>query len=117
MQKKLLLLNSNNMKTQKEIENLAKEYANIPLHKDIDEEERYFQGHACRIYDAFIAGSKIVDNTNEEFNELVFKNYINSFSEPIKMKMLKILACEISTVNPELNNLLNRVSAFKKNQF
>jgi hypothetical protein len=40
-----------------EIEEAAKIYANIPSHKDIDEEERYYNSN-IKSYDAFIDGAK-----------------------------------------------------------
>ncbi len=54
------------MKTQKEIDELAKQFAGIALHVDIDEEERYYNGHACKVYDAFIAGYNEANNKNQE---------------------------------------------------
>jgi hypothetical protein len=39
------------------LEKAAKNYANIPLHRDIDSEERYFNSNV-REYDSFIAGAK-----------------------------------------------------------
>jgi len=48
-----------NSKSKQEttLEEAAKNYANIPLHKDIDTEERYFNSNV-RDYDSFIAGAK-----------------------------------------------------------
>jgi hypothetical protein len=40
----------------KTLEQEAKEYANIPLNRDIDSEERYFND-SVREYDSFIAGA------------------------------------------------------------
>ena len=47
-----------NSKSKQEttLEEAAKNYANIPLHKDIDTEERYFNSNV-RDYDSFIAGA------------------------------------------------------------
>lgn len=39
------------------LEKAAREYARIPLHKDIDDDERYYNGHACENYDTFKAGA------------------------------------------------------------
>jgi hypothetical protein len=41
----------------KQIEEAAKTYANIPLDRDVDTEERYFND-AVREYDAFIDGAE-----------------------------------------------------------
>ena len=40
------------------LEKAAREYARIPLHKDIDDDERYYNGHAVENYDTFKAGAK-----------------------------------------------------------
>ena len=40
------------------LERAAREYARIPLHKDIDDDERYYNGHAVENYDTFKAGAK-----------------------------------------------------------
>jgi len=50
---------------QETLEKAAKNYANIPLHRDIDTEERYFNSNV-RDYDAFIAGAKCQDKQNRE---------------------------------------------------
>ena len=47
------------------------------------------------------------------FDESLFKAYINKFSNEDKLLMLSTLACEISTENPILNNLLNQISSYK----
>lgn len=49
----------------------------------------------------------------ETFDESLFKSYINKFNNEDKLLMLSTLACEISTVNPILNNLLNQISSYK----
>lgn len=38
------------------LEKAARDYARIPLHKDIDDDERYYNGHAVENYDTFKAG-------------------------------------------------------------
>ena len=35
------------------LEKAARDYARIPLHKDIDDDERYYNGHAVENYDTF----------------------------------------------------------------
>lgn len=39
------------------LEKAAREYARIPLHKDIDDDERYYNSHAVENYDTFKAGA------------------------------------------------------------
>lgn len=66
----------------------------------------------------------------KQFNESLFQAYIEKFDDEGKMKFfkvlidklsnkdkvkaLKILACEISATDFELNNLLNRISSYRK---
>jgi hypothetical protein len=46
------------MKTKKEtLEEAAKKYINLPLNKEMDEDERYFNSRD-KEYDAYIAGAK-----------------------------------------------------------
>jgi hypothetical protein len=53
------------LENKETLEEAAKNYANIPLHRDIDTEERYFNSNV-RDYDAFIAGAKCQDKQNRE---------------------------------------------------
>jgi hypothetical protein len=55
---------------------------------------------------------KVPTITENVFDESKFKEYISKFSNDDKLRMLSILSCEISTVNPILNDLLNRVSSY-----
>lgn len=48
----------------------------------------------------------------KQFDETLFKAYINKFSNEDKMKALKVLVCDISTTDPKLNTLLNQISNF-----
>lgn len=48
----------------------------------------------------------------KQFDETLFKAYINKFSDEDKLKALKVLVCDISTTDPKLNTLLNQISAF-----
>jgi hypothetical protein len=53
------------------LEEVAKNYANIPLHRDIDTEERYFNSNV-RDYDSFIEGAKWQQEQDKnKFSELV----------------------------------------------
>lgn len=52
----------------------------------------------------------------KQFDESLFKAYISKFSNEDKLKMLAKLSCEISTVNPILNDLLNRISCYGGNK-
>ena len=52
----------------------------------------------------------------KQFDESLFKAYIDKFSNEDKLKMLAKLSCEISTVNPILNDLLNRISCYGGNK-
>lgn len=52
----------------------------------------------------------------QQFDESLFKAYIDKFSNEDKLKMLAKLSCEISTVNPILNDLLNRISCYGGNK-
>lgn len=75
-----------------------------------DETEAYFNVNK-RNYE-------LVSNAKQfkQFNESLFKAYINKFSEEDKIQMLATLACETSTTNINLNDLLNRISCYKKNK-
>jgi hypothetical protein len=55
---------------------------------------------------------KVPTVTENMFDESKFKEYISKFSNDDKLRMLSILSCEISTVSPILNDLLNRVSTY-----
>lgn len=75
-----------------------------------DETEAYFNVNK-RNYE-------LVSNAKQfkQFNESLFKAYINKFSDEDKIQMLATLACETSTTNINLNDLLNRISCYKKNK-
>jgi hypothetical protein len=50
----------------------------------------------------------------KQFDESLFRAYVDKFSNEDKLQALTILACEISTTNVNLNNLLNRISSYQK---
>lgn len=49
----------------------------------------------------------------KQFDESLFRNYIDKFSDEDKRKALKILVCEISTTDVKFNSLLNQISNYK----
>jgi hypothetical protein len=61
------------------LEKAAKNYANIPLHRDIDSEERYFNSNV-REYDSFIAGAKS-DAAKDYWFKIFKEQEKNNYSE------------------------------------
>jgi hypothetical protein len=57
---------------QETLEEAAKNYADIPLHRDIDTEERYFNFNV-RDYDSFIEGAK----WQQEQDKKMYSNQID----------------------------------------
>lgn len=49
----------------------------------------------------------------KQFDESLFKSYINKFSNEDKIKALNILVCSISTIDNKFNSLLNQISNYK----
>lgn len=49
----------------------------------------------------------------KEFNETLFKAYIDKFSSEDKLKILNTLVCSISTTDIKFNSLLNQISNYK----
>ena len=78
------------MKNEK-LEEAAKNYIKLPLHKDIDGEERYYNSN-IKSYDAFIEGAKwqqermyseeeVLDLLNHRSFDLKFKKDVKTSSE------------------------------------
>lgn len=49
----------------------------------------------------------------KQFDESLFKAYIDKFSDEDKIKVLNVLVCNISTVDTKFNSLLNQISNYK----
>lgn len=49
----------------------------------------------------------------KQFDESLFKSYIDKFSNEDKIKALNILVCSISTIDNKFNSLLNQISNYK----
>jgi hypothetical protein len=82
----------------KTIEQEAKEYANIPLNRDIDSEERYFND-SVREYDSFIAGANSKWVQAEKVKAQIETLNILDTNLQVKVNTLTEMASQADTEN------------------